>query len=305
MARSIWSGAISFGLVNVPVKVFTAVRKKDVRFHQLHAKDGVRIQQKRWCPKDEEEVAYDEIVKGYEISPGQYVVIEPDELDALDPEATRTIDIEDFVDLVEIDPLYFDSNYYLVPDERGEKAYRLLLEAMQDAGKVGVARVVMRTKQYLVAVRPVGEALVMTTLNFDDEVVPQKELEGLPGSKQGASDRELRMAQQLIDSLATDWEPSQYKDTYRERVLDLVEQKAEGKEIVTQPEAERPAPVVDLMAALEASLASAKGGGSAKSTKKAAKSSDKDDAEDDDADDKKPAKKAAKSTKKAAKKKAS
>jgi DNA end-binding protein Ku len=301
MARSIWSGAISFGLVNVPVKVFTAVRKKDVRFHQLHAKDGVRIQQKRWCPKDEEEVAYDEIVKGYEISPGQYVVIEPEELDALDPEATRTIDIEDFVDLVDIDPLYFDSNYYLVPDERGEKAYRLLLEAMQDAGKVGVARVVMRTKQYLVAVRPVGEALVMTTLNFDDEVVSQKELEGLPGSKQGASDRELRMAQQLIDSLATDWEPSQYKDTYRERVLDLVEQKAEGKEIVSQPEAERPAPVVDLMAALEASLAAAKGDTKATSAKSAAK----DDDEDDDADDKKPAKKAAKATKTAAKKKAS
>jgi DNA end-binding protein Ku len=285
MARSIWSGAISFGLVNVPVKVFTAVRKKDVRFHQLHEKDGVRIQQKRWCPKEEEEVPYDEIVKGYEISPGQYVVIDPDELDALDPEATRTIDIEDFVDLDEIDPLYFDSNYYLVPDDRGEKAYRLLLESMRDSAKVGIARVVMRTKQYLVAVRPVGDALVMTTMNFADEVVSQKELEGLPTSKQGASDRELRMAQQLIDSLATDWEPSQYKDTYRERVLDLIEQKAEGKEIVTQPEAERPAPVVDLMAALEASLAAAKGGGD---------------------DDEKPAKKkAAKSTKKAAKKKAS
>jgi DNA end-binding protein Ku len=285
MARSIWSGAISFGLVNVPVKVFTAVRKKDVRFHQLHEKDGARVQQKRWCPEEDKEIAYDEIVKGYEISPGQYVVIEPDELDALDPEATRTIDIEDFVDLDEIDPLYFDSNYYLVPDERGEKAYRLLLEAMQDAGKVGIARVVMRTKQYLVAVRPVNDALVMTTMNFADEVVPQKELEGLPGAKQGASDRELRMAEQLIASLATDWEPSQYKDTYRERVLDLIEQKAEGKEIVSQPEAARPAPVVDLMAALEASLAAAKGEAS----------SDGDGAA-------KPAKKAAKSTKKAAKK---
>jgi DNA end-binding protein Ku len=284
MARSIWSGAISFGLVNVPVKVFTAVRKKDVRFHQLHGKDGVRIQQKRVCPKDDAEVPYDEIVKGYEISPGQYVVIEPEELDALDPEATRTIDIEDFVDLGEIDPLFFDSNYYLVPDDRGEKAYRLLLEAMRDSEKVGVARVVMRTKQYLVAVRPVGDALVMTTLNFADEVVPQKELDGLPGSKQGASDRELRMAEQLISSLSTDWNPDAYKDTYRERVIDLIEQKAEGKEIVTQPEADRPAPVVDLMAALEASLNAAKGGGSGGADK--------------------PASKAAKSTKKAAKKKA-
>ena len=294
MARSIWSGAISFGLVNVPVKVFTAVRKKDVRFHQLHAKDGVRIQQKRWCPKDEEEVAYEEIVKGYEISPGQYVLIEPEELDALDPEATRTIDIEDFVDLHDIDPLYFDSNYYLVPDSRGEKPYRLLLEAMSDAGKVGIARVVMRTKQYLVAVRPVGDALVMTTLNFADEVVPQKELDDLPGSKQGASDRELRMAQQLIDSLSTDWHPEGYRDTYRERVLDLIEQKAAGKEIVAQPEPERPAPVVDLMAALEASLNAAKGGAKSGAASKKA-----------DGAEKKPAKKAAKSTKKAAKKKAS
>ena len=296
MARSIWSGAISFGLVNVPVKVFTAVRHKDVRFHQLHAKDGVRIQQKRVCPKDEEEVPYDEIVKGYEISPGQYVVIEPEELEALDPEATRTIDIEDFVDLHEIDPLFFDANYYLVPDDRGEKPYRLLLEAMRDAEKVGIARVVMRTKQYLVAVRPVNDALVMTTLNFADEVVSQKELDGLPGSKQGASDRELRMAQQLIDSLATDWNPDAYRDTYRERVLDLIEQKAEGKEIVAQPEAERPAPVVDLMAALEASLAAAKGG---------SKSAAKDDKADKADDAKKSTKKAAKSTKKAAKKKAS
>ena len=301
MARSIWSGAISFGLVNVPVKVFTAVRKKDVRFHQLHAKDGVRIQQKRWCPKDEEEVAYDEIVKGYEISPGQYVLIEPEELDQLDPEATRTIDIEDFVDLHDIDPLFFDSNYYLVPDNRGEKPYRLLLEAMSDAGKVGIARVVMRTKQYLVAVRPVGDALVMTTLNFADEVVPQKELDDLPGSKQSASDRELRMAQQLIDSLTTDWHPEGYKDTYRERVLDLIEQKAEGKELVAQPEPDKPAPVVDLMAALEASLAAAKGGaktGGSGGPVAAAKAEAGDAA-------KKPAKKAAKSTKKAAKKKAS
>jgi DNA end-binding protein Ku len=276
MARSIWSGAISFGLVNVPVKVFTAVRKKDVRFHQLHDKDGVRIQQKRWCPQDEAEVPYDEIVKGYEISSGQYVVIEPDELETLDPEATRTIDIEDFVDLEQIDPLFFDSNYYLVPDTRGEKAYRLLLEAMRDAGKVGVARVVMRTKQYLVAVRPVDEALVMTTMNFADEVVGQEELEGLPETKQKVSEKELRMAEQLIESLATDWDPTQYHDTYREKVLELIEQKAEGKEIVTQPEAEKPAPVVDLMAALEASLAAARGessdgDGKAKPAKKAAK----------------------------------
>ena len=260
MARSIWSGAISFGLVNVPVKLFTAVRKKDVRFNQLHEKDGGRIQQKRVCSIDGEEVPYDEIAKGYEIASGNYVMIEPDELDALDPEATHTIDIEDFVGLDEIDPLFFDSSYYVVPDERGAKPYRLLFEAMRDANKVGIARVVMRTKQYLVAVRPVGEALVMTTMNFADEVVPQEELDGLPGDSEGASERELRMAQQLIDSLTTDFDAEAYHDTYRQEVLDLIERKAQGEEIVAQPTADKPAPVIDLMAALEASLQAAKSG---------------------------------------------
>ena len=259
MARSIWGGAISFGLVNVPVKLFTAVRKKDVRFHQLHGKDGARIQQKRVCSLDGEEVPYEELAKGYEIASGQYVMIDPAELEELDPESTHTIDIEDFVDLDQIDPLFFDSSYYVVPDERGIKPYRLLLEAMRDANKVGIAKVVMRTKQYLVALRPVGDALVMSTMNFADEVVPQEELEGLPGQSHDVSDRELAMANQLIGSLATDFDPSKYHDTYREQVLDLIERKAEGQEIVAQPAAERPAPVVDLMAALEASLAAVRG----------------------------------------------
>ncbi len=265
MARSIWGGAISFGLVNVPVKLFTAVRKKDVRFHQLHAKDGGRIQQKRVCSVDGEEVPYEEIAKGYELGSDHYVMIEPEELDELDPEATHTIDIEDFVDLDQIDPLYFDSSYYVVPDERGGKAYQLLVEAMRQSNKVGIAKVVMRTKQYLVALRPVGDVLVMSTMNFADEVVPQEELDGVPGDGKGVSDRELTMAQQLIDSLASEFEPEKYRDTYREQVLDLIERKAEGEEIVAQPAAERPAPVVDLLAALEASLAAAKGDRSAKS----------------------------------------
>ena len=268
MARSIWGGAISFGLVNVPVKLYTAVRKKDVRFHQLHAPDGARINQKRVCSEDGAEVAYEEIVKGYEISKGQYVIIEPDELDALDPESTHTIDIEDFVQLDEIDPLFFDASYYVLPDARGEKAYRLLLESMRDAGKVGIAKVVMRSKQYLVAVRPVGEALVMTTMNFGDEVVPQDELDGLPGPSENVSERELAMATQLIDSLSTAFDPGRYEDTYREKVLELIEKKAEGQEIVAPPEVKTAQPVVDLMAALEASLAAAKGdkGGKAKAS---------------------------------------
>src|SRR4051794_347530 len=260
MPRSIWSGAISFGLVNVPVKLYTAVRKKDVRFHQLHEKDGVRIQQKRVCPEEDKEVPYEEIAKGYEISKGQYVMIEPDELESLDPEATHTIDIEDFVHLEDIDPLFFDSSYYLVPDNRGGKAYRLLLTAMQKAEMVGIARVVLRTKQYLAAVRPVDDALVLTTMNYADEVMEASELD-LPSGKEKPSDRELEMADRLISSLATEFDPAQYHDTYRERVLEMIEQKAEGKEVVVQPETKAAAPVVDLMAALEASLAAAKGGG--------------------------------------------
>lgn len=261
MPRSIWSGAISFGLVNVPVKMFTAVRQKDVHFNQMHAKDGGRIKQKRVCSIDGEEVPYEEIAKGYEIADGQYVMIDPDELDALDPVATHTIDITDFVDLEAIDPLFYDKSYYLVPDERGGKPYRLLLEAMRDAGKVGIAKVVMRTKEYLVAVRPLDEALVITMLNYADEVVPQEELGDLPDRRTDVSDRELKMAQQLIDSLSAEWDPEQYRDNYREKVLELIEKKAEGQEIVAPPEVEKPAPVIDLMAALEASLAAAKKGG--------------------------------------------
>jgi DNA end-binding protein Ku len=241
------------------VKLFTAVRKKTVRFHQLHAEDGARIQQKRVCSVDGEEVAFEDLAKGYELYPGQYVMIEPEELDALDPEATQTIDIEDFVELDQVDPLYYDSSYYLVPDARGTKAYRLLLDAMRESGRVGIARVVMRTKQYLCAVRPVGEALVLTTMNFADEVVGQEEIEGLPG-EQEAGERELKMAEALIESLSTDWQPEKYEDTYREQVMALIEAKAAGQELVSQPSAPS-APVIDLMAALEASLAQTRGEG--------------------------------------------
>jgi DNA end-binding protein Ku len=157
MPRAIWTGAISFGLVNVPVKLYSAVSKKSVRFHQLHAEDGVRIQQKRVCPADGQEVAWEEIVKGYEISPDRYVVVTPEELEALDPKKTKTIDIEEFVDLEEIDPLYYDHPYYLLPGQGAAKPYKLLADAMKEANKVAIARVVIRTKEQLVAIRPIGE----------------------------------------------------------------------------------------------------------------------------------------------------
>lgn len=258
MPRPIWSGAISFGLVSVPVKLFTAVRKKDLRFHQLHARDGVRIIQRRVCPEDGQEVAYEDLVKGYEVSPGRYVVIEPEELEALDPVASHTIDVEDFVALEEIDPLYFDTSYYLVPDLAGARAYRLLLEAMSAAGRVGIGKVVMRTKQYLCAVRPLHDALVLTTMNFADEVASQDSLDGLPGTDVVASERELRMADQLIEALTTVFDPARYHDSHRERVLELIEAKVGGEQLTPEP-AGPSAPVVDLMAALEASLAKARG----------------------------------------------
>ena len=257
MPRAIWSGAISFGLVNVPIKLFTATSQKDVRFHQLHDKDGARIQQKRVCSKDGEEVPMEHIVKGYEVSRDKYVLITPEELDALDPKATRTIDILDFVDLDEIDPVYFDSTYYMVPEKGAGKAYALLLEAMRKSNKVAIARVVLRQKQHLVALRPLKNALSMETMLYADEVVSPETLEGLPEDVT-VTDRELAMAQQLIDSLADDFKPERYKDDYRERVLEMIERKAEGQEIVVAEEEEEQAPVVDLMAALEASLAAAK-----------------------------------------------
>ena len=258
MPRPIWSGAISFGLVNVPVKLVGAVSPKDVRFNQLEAGTGARIKQKRVSAETGEEVPFDQIVKGYEISPDNYVVIEPQELDALDPKATRSIEIEDFVDLDQIDPLYFERPYYLVPDKGGAKAYALLHEAMKDSRKVGIARLVLRTKQYLAAIRPLGDALVLETLLYPDEVTLPDEIEGLPRDDVEIQDRELKIARQLIESLSTEFEPENYHDEYRERVLELIEQKAEGKQIVTQPATEEPTKVVDLMAALEASLAQAK-----------------------------------------------
>ena len=258
MPRPIWSGAISFGLVNVPVKLMGAVSPKDVRFNQLEAGTGARIKQKRVSAETGEEVPFDQIVKGYEISPDNYVVIEPQELEALDPKATRSIEIEDFVDLDQIDPLYFERPYYLVPDKGGAKAYALLLEAMKESQKVGIARLVLRTKQYLAAIRPLGDALVLETLLYPDEVTLPDDVEGLPRDDVEIQDRELKIARQLIESLSTEFEPENYRDEYRERVLELIEQKAEGKQIVTQPATEEPTKVVDLMAALEASLAQAK-----------------------------------------------
>ena len=275
-----WSGAISFGLVNVPIKLYSAVSKKTVRFHQLNGDTGSRIAQKRVDSVTGEEVPYENLVKGYELTKDRYVLITPDELETLEPEKSRTIDIEDFVDLSEIDPVYYDHPYYLVPDKGAAKAYGLLLNAMKESGRVAIARVILRSKEQLVAIRPghEGTVLMMETMIFADEVVPTGDIDGLPEAEElQVSEREVAMAQQLIESLVTDFEPERYRDEYREKVLELIERKAAGEEIAVQPEAPKPTKVPDLMAALEASLAAVKGDadGKGETKKKPASSSRK------------------------------
>ena len=285
MPRAIWSGAISFGLVNIPVKLYSAVSRKTVRFHQIDAESGQRIRQQRVNPESGEEVPYEQIVKGYEISPEQYVTITPEELEALEPQKTRTIDIEQFVDLEQIDPIHYDHPYYLAPDKGAGKAYKLLLDAMEQADKVGIARVVIRSKENLVALRSYNGALTMETMLFPDEVVDPSsidEIESADGNVK-TTKRELDMAKQLIESLSSDFDPSGYRDEYRERVLEMIERKAAGETIkIESPEPEREE-VPDLMAALEASIAASKsppkksrasngsGSGSSKKKKTAAK----------------------------------
>jgi DNA end-binding protein Ku len=241
------------------VKLYSAVSRKTVRFHQIDAESGGRVRQKRVGP-DGDEVAYEQIVKGYEIGPDRYVTITPEELESLEPQKTRTIDIEDFVDLEDIDPMFYDHPYYLAPDTGAAKAYRLLVDAMEDSGKVAIARVVLRSKEHLVAIRPRSGVLALETMLFSDEVIPPDSLDELAGDGEVAtSDRELKMAKQLIDSLTSAFEPEKYRDEYRERVLELIERKAQGETVVIEAPAEEPAKVPDLMAALEASIASAKG----------------------------------------------
>jgi len=266
MPRAIWSGSVSFGLVNVPVKLYSAVHHQDLSFHQFQEGTNTRIRNKRVSEKTGREVDYDDIVKGYEVSKGKYVMIDPDELAQFNPRATRTIDIEDFVALEDIDPIYYDATYYLAPDksEGARKAYVLLRKAMEDQGRVAIGRLVMRTKQYLAAIRPKDGALAVSTMLFHDEVVAVSDIEDIPTGRSAprVSAGEAKMAGRIIESMARDWDPDRYEDTYRVQVLDYLKKKAGGEEIVVEEEPEEESKVVDLMAALEASLEAAKKGGS-------------------------------------------
>jgi DNA end-binding protein Ku len=278
MARAIWSGSISFGLLNVPVKLYSAVARRNIALREIRESDSARIKHRRVAEGTDEEVPYDEIIKAYEITPGQYVPISKEEMSSMAPEKTRAIDVQDFVDLDEIDPIYFDSPYYLGPADGAEKAYSLLAAAMKASGKVAIARFVFRNKEHLAAIRTSGGVLTLTTMRFADEVVPTSELEEvLPDKAPAVAKKEQQMAEQLIESLSTDFDPSAYRDEYREQLLGLIERKAEGKEIVA-PETEAPqaTKAPDLMAALEESIATVKGKRSGKakaapSKKKAAR----------------------------------
>jgi DNA end-binding protein Ku len=257
MARAIWSGSISFGLLNVPVKLYSAVSKKSVSFRELRESDGSRVRHKRVAEADGKDVEYSDIVKGYEIAPEQYVVITKDELEELDPKKTRAIEISDFVDLDEIDPIYFDHPYYLGPDKGAERAYALLVKAMADSKKVAIARFVLRNRESLAALRPMGDVMTMATMRFADEVVSPEEITELFAEDiEAPKKKELDMAKALIDSLADDFDADSYRDEYREELLQLIERKAKGESIVAAPtEDAQPTKAPDLMAALEESLA--------------------------------------------------
>ena len=294
MPTAVWTGSISFGLVTVPVKLTPATKSRDVSFNQLEEGTGSRIRYRKVSEQTGDEVPSDRIVKGYEIEKGRYVVVEKEELDKLAPKASHTIDIEDFVDLGDIDPIYFDTPYYVLADEKSAKPYRLLVEAMESLQKVAIGRVVIRAKERLVAIRPMDGMLCVETMRYADEIVDRKRLQ-VPSDDVEVSEKELAMARQLVETLAASFEPEKYHDEYREQLLELIEKKAAGQEIVAPPPEEQPAKVLDLMAALQASLerAGAEEGAAAD--------------EEDEADEpakpaarKRPAKKAA--TKKVAKK---
>lgn len=260
MPRTVWSGAISFGLISIPVKLFSAVSHQTVRFNQIDSKSGSRVKMVRTSAATGEEVAYSDIVKGYDLGDDNYVILTDDELDAIAPKASRSIDLVDFVEEADIDPIFYESGYFLAPDEMSRKPYALLVEALEASGRVGIATFVMRSKQHLAAIRPVDGRLMLSTMLYADELVDPVEIPGLEDLDEiEVKDAEKTMAAQLVESLASDFDPSNYEDTYRHKVMELIEAKADGDITrVAAADSEPTAEIVDLMAALEASVAAAK-----------------------------------------------
>jgi DNA end-binding protein Ku len=260
MPRALWNGYVSFGLVTIPVSLVTAIRDRDIHFHLLHEKDGARLHQKLVCPFDAQEVNRKQAARGYEVADGEYVIVADEELQALEPRKTRMIEISDFVDLDQIDPIYYERPYYLVPREGGGKAYALLLRAMVEKNRIGVGKFVFHEREQLVALRPLGGVLCMEIMRFADEIVERKELEEIASEEGVATDvKQLALAAELIDALAGDFEPDKYKDEFREAVQELIARKAKGEKIVAAPAEFEEGKVVDLMAALERSLKQVRG----------------------------------------------
>jgi DNA end-binding protein Ku len=256
MPHAIWTGLIGFGLVTIPVHLVAAVREQRVRFHQFHQADSGRIQYRRICEKDGREVPYEQVVRGYKLPGDQVALISQDELDRLEPKRTRTIEIDQFIGLEEIDPIYYDTTYYLLPTQGGEKPYRLLLQAMAHTGKVAIGSFVMRDREHVVAIRPSGDVLVLETLFYEPDVVRQEDLEQIPKSEVG--DRERRLAQQVIDAMVEPFKPERYRDEFSAKVEDLARRKVEGKKVVLVEETGKQPAVADLMTALQRSVDAAK-----------------------------------------------
>ncbi|MDQ3934462.1 MAG: Ku protein [Actinomycetota bacterium] len=266
MPRSLWNGSLSFGLVNVPVALHSAIRDEGVHFRQLHEKDGAPIETRRFCSEEDEEVPWEEIVHGYEVSKGRWVALTDEELAAAEPTKTRTIDIEEFVDLAEVDPIYFDHPYFLMPapGEGAARAYRLLAEVMDASGKVAIGRFVLRTKEYLVALRVRDGAISLTTMLFHDEVRPTKGIAPTAAKRTAPAKEEVDQAVALVDALTRKFDPKKYEDRHRKRLLKIIRDKKKGRKLKLPEPRDEPDAAPDLMAALEESLARAKKGSRAK-----------------------------------------
>jgi DNA end-binding protein Ku len=259
MARPVWSGVISFGLVSVPVKAYPAVRDHDVHFHQIDKGSGSRIRNRKVSAKTGKEVDNADIEMGFETSKGRYVTFSKPELDDLRPASTRAVEVSDFVSLDDIDPIYYERTYWLAPaDDAAAKPYQLLRAAMEDRGLVAIGTVVMRNKQYLTAIRPLDGALAMSTMRFADEVVPRSDVDGVPDRRTKPDPKMLRMANQLVDSLTTDWDPRRYHDTFTEELRERIQAKRAGRKLEIEPDEGSEPKVIDLMQALEDSVKGAR-----------------------------------------------
>lgn len=256
MAASVWSGYLTFGLISMPVRLFSGARPEHVSFHMLHRDDHVRVKQQLICPEEDKVVGRDEIVKGYEYRKGEYVIVEPEEIKKIEPKTTKAMEILEFVKADEIDPIYFESSYYMMPEEAGRRPYALLQKALEESGHVAVAKIAMHNREYTVFLRPYKGAMMLHTMYYQDEI---REVEGFGPVDVEIKESELKVAHQLVKALEADWEPEKYYDTFQANVKELIKAHLEGKQVGSVEKPKKPAPVVDLMDALKQSLAQMEG----------------------------------------------